>query len=410
MGGSAIWSASRYLLGHLADPGTLVPHYRSGVLTRVRSFVLSVWRMPAAPGATPAGRADHAFVAAVAVVAVLETVARPEMHLRWVALAAFLVWLPTLLVRRTLPVLPVLAFLAVTLVLTTVAAVTDSPMPSDLDTAVVALLVPYSLARWAKGEVALLGSALFYGIAGTALVVQELVPSDRVGGGAVVVAATAVGAAARARSLLRTRQLDDVRRDERDRLARDLHDTVAHHLTAIAISAQAGLAVADEDPSAARDALRRIDEEATRTLAETRSVVRVLRTDDEAPHRPLTDLAALADPALPGPDVEVDLADGVDALSPTVAAAVHRIAQEAVANARRHAQDATLVRVAVTPRGDDVELTVTDDGRPTGQHARGFGIVGMSERATLLGGTLEAGPRAPRGWRVTAVLPTQDVR
>ena len=378
--------------------------------TRLRSFVLSVWHRPAPADARPPGPYDVALVAVVGLLGVLEAwLWRPDIPGRWWSLAAFLLWLPALLVRRTRPLVLAAVFAVVAAVLVVVGWV-EGTVPGDLTTAVVGLLIPYSLTRWACGRDLVVGLGLFLAVAGTSLATQTLAPADRVGGAAVVVAAAAVGVALRTRSMLRGRQMEDVRRDERERLARDLHDTVAHHLTAIAISAQAGLAVADDDPAAARDALRRIDEEATRTLAETRSVVRVLRTDDEAPHRPLTDLAALADPALPGPDVEVDLADGVDALSPTVAAAVHRIAQEAVANARRHAQDATLVRVAVTPRGDDVELTVTDDGRPTGQHARGFGIVGMSERATLLGGTLEAGPRAPRGWRVTAVLPTQDVR
>jgi len=370
--------------------------------------VLSVWRMPAAAGATPAGRRDYAFVAVVAASAVLEAAARPDLHLRWVSLAAFLVWLPSLLVRRTLPVVPVLAFLVVNVVLAIVATVTDGGVAGDLNTSVVALLIPYSLARWARGELAVLGSAVFYGIAGTALVAQELVPADRIGGSAVVVAATAVGVAMRTRSLLRTRQLDDVRQHERERLARDLHDTVAHHLTAIAITAQAGLAVADTKPGAATDALRRIDEEATKTLAETRKVLRMLRAEGEhAPGRPLDDLAGLASADGPGPRVEVVVDEGLGDLSPTVGAAVHRIAQEAVVNARRHALDATVVRVEANQGDDDLVLTVTDDGRASTRQADGFGIVGMTERATLLGGTLEAGPTQPKGWKVTAVLPLE---
>lgn len=249
--------------------------------------------------------------------------------------------------------------------------------------------------------------SLFLLVAGTSLVTQELVPADRIGGVAVVVTAAAVGAVLRARAMLRTRQLDDVRQLERERLARDLHDTVAHHLTAIAITAQAGLAVADRRPEAATDALRRIDDEATRTLAETRKVLRMLRTEDAAaPERPLDDLAGLASAGGPGPAVEVEVGDGLG-LSPTVAAAVHRIAQEAVVNARRHAQDATIVRVRVDRRDSDVELTVTDDGRHATRSEQGFGIVGMTERAALLGGRLEAGPSPTGGWTVTAVLPAE---
>ena len=381
------------------------------MLAQIRSVALSVWRLPAPPDARPAGRLDHAFVGVVAVLAVIEvTVLRPDLPLRWLSLAGFLVWLPTLLVRRTRPMLTVTVFGAVILALLVVSWVTDGAPPGDLNTAIVALLIPYSLARWARGEDAVMGLLLFLLIAGGSLVAQDLPAADRIGGTAVIVAAVALGAAVRARSMLHTRQLDDVRRGERERLARDLHDTVAHHLTAIAISAQAGLAVAGRDPAAATDALRRIDEEATRTLAETRKVLRLLRTDEEAPERPLADLRGLASGG-PGPVVTVAVDDDLDDLSPTVAAALQRIAQEAVANSRRHARDATFVQVRVTREEDGVQLVVTDDGRGSTGSGDGFGIVGMTERAVLLGGRLEAGSLAPLvGWRVTATLPLEEAR
>ena len=381
------------------------------MLAQIRSVALSVWRLPAPPDARPAGRLDYAFVGVAAVLAVIEvTVLRPDLPFRWLSLAGFLVWLPTLLVRRTRPMLTVTVFGAVILALLVVSWVTDGAPPGDLNTSIVALLIPYCLARWARGEDAVMGLFLFLVIAGSSLVLQDLPAADRIGGTAVIVAAVALGAAVRARSMLRTRQLDDVRRGERERLARDLHDTVAHHLTAIAISAQAGLAVAGRDPAAATDALRRIDEEATRTLAETRKVLRLLRTDEQAPERPLADLRGLASGG-PGPVVAVAVDDDLDDLSPTVAAALQRIAQEAVANSRRHARDATLVQVRVTREEDGVQLVVTDDGRGSTGSGDGFGIVGMTERAVLLGGRLEAGSLAPlAGWRVTATLPLEEAR
>ncbi|HSF34510.1 MAG TPA: histidine kinase [Nocardioides sp.] len=381
------------------------------MLAQIRSAALSVWRLPAAPDARPAGRLDYAFVAVTAVLAVVEVTAlRTDLPYRWLSLAGFLVWLPTLLVRRTAPTLTVTVFATVVFAELAFSWVVDVPPPGDLNTAVVGLLIPYSLARWATGAGAAGGLALFFVVAGTSLLSQDLPAGDRVGGTAVIVAATALGAAVRARSMLRTRQLDDVRQQERERLARDLHDTVAHHLTAIAISAQAGLAVAARRPEAATDALRRIDEEATRTLAETRKVLRMLRTDDDPPERPLADLLALETDG-PGPVVAVALDAGLDDLSPTVTAALQRIAQEAVANARRHARDATLVEVRVTREQDGVTLVVTDDGRGSTGSGDGFGIAGMTERAALLGGSLEAGPLAPAtGWRVTARLPVEEDR
>ena len=371
----------------------------------------SLWRLPAPPDARPTGRLDVALVGVVAVLAVVEaTLLRPDLHLHWVALATLLAWLPTLLVRRTQPLLMAAVFALVTGALMVVGWVSDGRAPDDLNTAVVALLIPYSLTRWARGRDAVVGMGLFLLVAVTSLITQALVPADRIGGSAVVVTAAAIGVALRSRSQLRSRQLDDVRRLERERLARDLHDTVAHHLTAIAISAQAGLAVAERQPAAATDALRRIDEEAKRTLAETRKVVRMLRTEGEVPDRPLDDLAGLAGPAGAGPVVEVEVEAGLEHLSPTVAAAVHRIAQEAVANARRHAQHSTLVQVRVRGRDDAIELSVTDDGRAGAARGPGFGIIGMSERAALLGGTLDAGPRPDGGWHVVALLPTGEAR
>lgn len=377
------------------------------MLTRVRSLALSVWRLPAAPDAHPPGRIDHAFVAVVAVLAVAEVVlVNPDLDGRWLGLAAFLAWLPSLLVRRTMPLVTAGTFVVVAAALGVVGWTTGGA-PADLGTAIVALLIPYSLVRWATGKDAVLGLALFAMVAATSLYTQDLPTGDRIGGISVIVAAVALGIAVRARSMLHTRQLDDVRRDERERLARDLHDTVAHHLTAIAISAQAGLAVAEREPGAATDALRRIDEEATRTLAETRKVLRVLRTEDDPRERPLADLRGLASGG-PGPVVAVAVGDDLDDLSPTIAAALQRIAQEAVANARRHARGATLVQVRVVRQQGGVELEVTDDGRGSTGSGDGFGIIGMTERATLLGGHLEAGPRAPLdGWRVTARLPLE---
>ncbi|MCY7400272.1 MAG: histidine kinase [Nocardioides sp.] len=377
------------------------------MLTRLRSLVRSAWRLPAPPDVRRPGRPDLIAVASLGVLAVIEvTLLRPDLDRRWLALAAFLVWLPTLLVRRTRPLVMAAAFAVMSSALVVVGWI-SGVVPTDLNTAVVGLLIPYSLTRWASGRDAVVGLGLFLLVAGTSLVTQYLAPADRIGGAAVVVAAAALGAVLRARSMLRTRQLDDVRQQERERLARDLHDTVAHHLTAIAITAQAGLAVADSRPHAATDALRRIDEEATRTLAETRKVLRLLRTENEPAERPLDDLAGLASPAGPGPAVEVVIADGPD-LAPTLAAAVQRIAQEAVANARRHATGASSVLVHLDKKPGLVELTVTDDGHASASDGQGFGIIGMTERAELVGGRLSAGPAIGGGWRVNALLPAED--
>jgi signal transduction histidine kinase len=104
--------------------------------------------------------------------------------------------------------------------------------------------------------------------------------------------------------------------------------------------------------------------------------------------------------------VDVELSGDLAGLPPAVDAAVFRLAQEAVTNARRHAQHAGVVRVRVRGDADEVRLTVDDDGHGTGAPGPGgFGLVGMAERAKVLGGTMHAGPRDGGGWSVAAVLP-----
>jgi signal transduction histidine kinase len=231
---------------------------------------------------------------------------------------------------------------------------------------------------------------------------------DVIGAIAVVVTTITLGVAFRWRAASRARELDRVKLQEREQLARDLHDTVAHHVSAIAIQAQAGTAVAATDPEAAARVLSVIEGEASRTLAEMRSIVRVLRREEGhelAPSPAIADLRQLSRSESGGPVVDVQLTGDIDAVPPTIAAAVYRIAQEGVTNARRHARNATRIDVHVHTDEDGIRLGVRDDGDATASGAPGYGITGMIERAMLLGGTCEAGPAPGGGWAVTAVLP-----
>lgn len=159
------------------------------------------------------------------------------------------------------------------------------------------------------------------------------------------------------------------------------------------------------------DALEVIEEAASRTLDDLRALVGALRDGDEAelaPQRGVPDIERLAHGPRDGPRVDVQLAGDLDDLPPLIDAAIYRIAQESVTNAVRHARHATHIDVRVSGHDDSVRLTVRDDGDavPSGaDRSSGYGLVGMSERAALLGGTLETGPGADSGWTVTAVLP-----
>jgi signal transduction histidine kinase len=145
-----------------------------------------------------------------------------------------------------------------------------------------------------------------------------------------------------------------------------------------------------------------------------RAIVAVLHDATEAdlaPHPGATDIARLARDTGGGLRVDVQLTGHLEGLSPPVSAALYRIAQESVTNAMRHARNATQVAVRVTEEDDLVRLRVCDDGAPTTTHpTSGFGLLGMTERASLLGGVLHAGSRPEGGWVVDATLPKGGVR
>jgi signal transduction histidine kinase len=266
------------------------------------------------------------------------------------------------------------------------------------------------LYRWGSGREIVLGSLIVLGKLGVSVLAGTLGLPEAAGGVVILSTACTLGAALRYRVRARMRELDQVKLLERERLARDLHDTVAHHVSAMAIRAQAGLATSDTHPDAAADALRVIESEASRALAEMRAMVRFLRQNepaDLAPNPRVADLEQLAGQSHLGPSVGVEIVGDVEDLPPPVGTAIYRLAQESVTNARRHARHATRIDVRVVADDRAVRLRVSDDGEsPTrSATAQGHGLIGMIERAGLLGGTCEAGPNPDRGWTVSAVLP-----
>jgi signal transduction histidine kinase len=230
---------------------------------------------------------------------------------------------------------------------------------------------------------------------------------DLIAGAAFFLLAGAIGATVRYRTSTKQREREQINLREREQLARELHDAVAHHVSAIAVRAQAGRALAASQPTAAVDALEVIEEAASRTLTELRAIVATLRDGEEAelaPHRGVTDIPRLA-ATTDGPRVDVELTGDLHGLLPMVGAAAYRIAQESITNAIRHARHATRIDVRVIGERDCVIVVVLDDGEPGAVSPLGYGVAGMTERAALLGGTLEAGPSAGGGWLVTATLP-----
>ncbi|MGX1562706.1 sensor histidine kinase [Streptomyces sp. NPDC055506] len=243
--------------------------------------------------------------------------------------------------------------------------------------------------------------------------------------GLVLIGLTA-GLAAYLRSLdyRRTVAVSETRRGERVAIAADLHDFVAHHVTGILVQTQVARMMADRQPQEDLDpVLAGIERAATEALASMRRTVGVLRDTgpEAADRRPVGDLAGISDLvarfASPVQKSVLHRDPAVsDDLPHEVQAAAFRVVQEALTNVRRHAADATRVTVRLACPGDRLEVTVTDDGHggtqlPEAAHGGGFGLVGLTERVTALGGELRAGPRGGpagevgAGWQVRAVFP-----
>jgi signal transduction histidine kinase len=371
----------------------------------VRDLLRSIWDEPRPPDAPSRVRRDWLLVGALLVAVALEGLFRPDLPFRWLQVAVVAALAPLLLWRRTRPLLVLLVVFGAANVLTAVTGDADGMYSS-----VFVLVVVYAVVRWGSGREAVTGIAIVLATAAFSMVATSSPPADVVGGSVVLLSAVALGAAFRYRARARSREIEQVRLLEREGLARDLHDTVAHHVSAIAIRAQAGLATSGARPGAAEDALRLIEAEASSTLAEMRSMVRMLRRDDPAERAPaprVVDLGGLASSDGDGPDVDVEILGEVDTVPPSIAAAVFRIAQESITNARRHARHATRVDVRVVADESWVHLRISDDGDggPAHPNGSGFGLRGMAERTHLLGGTFDAGPDTGRGWTVAAVLP-----
>jgi signal transduction histidine kinase len=215
---------------------------------------------------------------------------------------------------------------------------------------------------------------------------------------------------------IREQELLRLAGEERMRIARDLHDVVAHNISVINVQANTALHLADREPDRAQLALATISDVSRQALAELRSVLGILRAEgDAAPRAPAPGLGELdtlvANMAAAGLNVELVTEGSLVQLPATVDLAAYRIIQEALTNSARHS-GGTQATVRVSYRGGEIEIEVDDKGttgpRPPRPAGTGSGIAGMTDRARALGGRLTAGPRPGTGFRVTAVLPVSD--
>ncbi|MEU6474342.1 sensor histidine kinase [Streptomyces massasporeus] len=335
----------------------------------------------------------------------------------WMALAC-----ASLVFRSRWPLPVVVASLAVDLIHLSVA-------PDFSMTPAASLVALYSLATrssrrtaWIVGITASVLITTVYAIADSEppLAGSSLLRFD------LAIAATAVGdvvrtrrrhlaeVEARAERAERTREEEARRRvtEERVRIARELHDVVAHHITLV--NAQAGVAhhLMRNDPDRAYEALAHIKDNSRAALDELRATVGLLRQPDDgpdsrAPIPGLADLDALVGGVrASGLSVQVVPAGTPRPVAPTTELTAYRIVQEALTNTHKHAS-ATRAEVVLDYGQDRLRITVTDDGRPGASPGPGFGhgLIGMHERATAIGGTVTAGPLPDGGFQVVAELP-----
>ncbi|CAN5739540.1 histidine kinase [soil metagenome] len=374
-----------------------------------------LWKEPRVPGPPARSTRDWVLVALVASVVILEGTLRPDLVWRpivttvGVALAFTLPW------RRTHPMAAVVLAFG-TLALMDIAAFVLGAGPVGLNAQIYLLLLPYALLRWGAGReigVGLAAMLITYSLNILFIAGEVMGFGEAITALAFLLFPAALGASVRFQANSRFREMEQMKLRERGQLARELHDTVAHHVSGIAIQAQAGLTLADSNPKAAVEVLKVIEDAASRTLADMRSMVGILRAGEEpnlAPPPRVVDVQRLAESGGDSLPVKVRLSGELDDLLPSVEAAVYRIAQESITNARRHARRATGIAVCIAATDGWVCVTVSDDGdsRPgAGGSSSGYGLVGMRERASLLGGTLDAGPGPDRGWTVTASLPVR---
>ncbi|MCK2214625.1 histidine kinase [Actinomadura sp. ATCC 31491] len=355
--------------------------------------------------------ADLALVIVISVPAVIGLVSMIVQGLAWQALGAahYLVGASLLLMRRRRPILTA----ALVTALDAAAFAAHLTQLANVPSAVAL----YSVGRYTSGRttaLTALASYAAYTVAG------ELFWPGRgnwVGYLFSVGAAVGIGQLVRLRTELTARSrreaADAAVREERRRIARELHDVVAHHITVINALVGGARATLPAEQEVTRNALESAEQTARQAMTEMRRLLDVLRADGagEGPDA-ATGVGAERLPALikearsAGLPASLSVTGEPVALPAPVDLAVYRIVQEALTNTRKHALGARAsVRLAYGP--DAVEVEVLDDGSVKGGGAPGFGLGGMAERVALCGGQLSTGPRPGGGFRVHARIPLE---
>jgi signal transduction histidine kinase len=332
-----------------------------------------------------------------------------------VASLSLLVMTVAVMVRRLRPRM----CLALVLLALAVQSFLGVPVNAQVMTMPFILVAAYSvgahLDRWASA----IGLAIGATLVSAAIAVADSGGSDYGFGLFLVTGPWIAGVLVRARSAAeaeavagaqnRARQAAD---DERERIARELHDIVSHGLSAMVVQAAAAAELIDRSPEAARNAMHEVQATGAAAMIEMRHMLGLMRGGGATERRPqpaLEDVQELiAAERTPGHSVSLTVHGAPRELPRGLALSVFRIVQESLTNVRKHAYG-TCCEVTISYTPAVLEVEVIDNGvGPPGPTSPGFGIIGMRERARLYGGELEAGPRSPDGgWAVRARFPLE---
>lgn len=317
----------------------------------------------------------------------------------------------TFVVRRVWPLHTLLITGLLTAAVDVVAGATDTAIETTFAGAVVGIVLVYNAGRWGRPKTVAIAAIVALIVIPIASNMNPAFPSSTTAtlidglGNAVTVAVGLL-----VRSMADSREQRELAEElqERNRLANDIHDSFAHHMSAIAIRAEAARQL--EDPAELDEALRAIKRSASTGLTDLRHFVAGFRGPEEIP-RPLPgfgDLEHLASElSTDTVKVVVDIDTEPEMVPVSVSAAAFWITREALTNVFRHATSATRAEVRTRSTDRYLDLTITDDGAtPTTRGAAGgHGLSSMTARATALGGDLTAGPNPTGGWLVAARLP-----
>jgi signal transduction histidine kinase len=364
-------------------------------------------------------RGDELLAGAITALVLVQVVLLDEPVSSRAAFAAGAVALGVVAARRTrVPLLFLGLLVAVTVVAVAVPALRDTEITA---VGLFVLLAVYTAAAHTSDRRTVIAGALTVALFVADLAMDAIYVEGIIFYALLWGAPWAAGRAVRRRRLSELRAEQDKARaaaaigEERARIARELHDVVAHAISVMLLQARGGRRVLEAEPADAREAFATIERTGHQALEEMRRLLGMLRASDEqlalAPQPTLKELDRLVEQVqAAGLPVQVAIEGEPRELPPGVDLSAYRIVQEALTNALKHAGPAR-ARVLLRYDADELELEIADDGAGSGDGSgSGHGLIGMRERVSVYGGELHAGRRPEGGYALRARLPLGSTR